>query len=206
MKAKPSPAHLLGSSLVSSRDGGLIFGVGHNTPAFQRNYQSVQWKLANGAKICLETGVFQLDGQNINASPGGPDLPLYRTLVIKHKRLLRSSTIYEGNEFDGAFELLNCAIRSTTVGNWALDAEPEEALVRLQEYEHDHFGTMEYYGVTDLIPLEALCEFVLGCKNPENLKTQWDEIANSPESRPFLEACREDMNRLLETYGAHKRQ
>ena len=202
MIAKPSIRFSGDAKLVSSTRGAMIFGTGHSTPAFQRNYQNVEWELSDGAKIKLEVFAFQLDGRNINDTPSGPRMPLLRTAQVNHKKMFRSVKVWGTDEFKAAFEVLNCAIRTTEIGKWGLAEGGVSPLVQRKAYEHEHFGPMEYYDVTDDLPLEALTEFVLTANSPDALLKKFTALYDSPDSVALLEAVAKKKANELEGYRA----
>lgn len=190
---------LQGASMLSKKDGIPMFD-GNDTPALQRNYQEVLYQLANGDKIQLETFAFHLDGSNIAMRGKGYSLPIYRTLEIKKKGLFKGKTILKGDEFKGIFEVLNNMIRNTRLGKSNIEKHGDNALVRLCSYEHAHYERMEYYNVTDDLPLGGITEFVLSCRNGGILQKRIVEVTEDPHWSPFLERTRQEMSKKLERY------
>src|SRR5262249_33270844 len=150
-----------GSEIVRVENGaGPVFGAGSNEPSQERNWQKIEWKLASGDRLLLETSIFQFDGQNPYAVVGGPKMPMYRVLELKKKALLGWKTFFKRNEYEAAFEVLNTLIRSTArFRQRQKEGAGASLLITKQSYQHARFGGHEYFNVADQV--EVLSDFIL---------------------------------------------
>lgn len=191
-------ARIAGSEIVKIQNGmGPIFGAGSNEPSHEKNWQKIEWKLASGERILLETSVFQLDGQNPYAMPGGPQMPLYRTVELKKKSLFGWSVFFKKNQYEGCFDFLNILIRATDEFRTKRD---ESLLIVRHSYKHARFGHHEYFDVAD--KAESLSDFVLSCASFEELQRRMAQAIDEPELKGILSKRLGELQREIQQLRA----
>jgi hypothetical protein len=179
------------AELVKKIDSQPMFGAGNDSPAQERNFQEIEWRLPSGDRVRFETWIFQLDGQNPYAQRGGPSMPMYRVLEIKKKGFIGWKTLAKAMEYRGGFAALNSLIRSTDTYQAAeAEGRGDEVQISKLSYVHGNFGEHEYYGLTEPAPLEALTELLGNCGSAKEFMDRLERVDQDPDDELAAEKSR----------------